>query len=204
MGCGPANCSKKKFPFSAGCWSYISENNCRHRYAKHLIVHTAHRFTRIDAFNLAFDQGKTLVDQGFSTFQDREDQRKIDAHNSWKKKEWEDRSSEVVLEEEDDSWKERKRSRPWNSNNWGGKKTKWQKQQEAADEIELTFFNQVVPVNKWRKNRLKDAIDKSKWAEKTLHKSIKDMVKIMAVIPTVCSHMKSAVEALEEEDRSRG
>ena len=207
-GCGPGNCSRKAFPSRALCWSFQNENCCRFRYAKHLIVHGAHRYNKVDAFRLAFNQEHTLVAKAVNNFQDREDARKMMAHNEAEAEVEEgpdnDADNDGQKDGQDDgpssSWEARKKKRPWTQPK---RKSKWQKKKDDEEEIELTIYGQIEKVGKWKKNRLKDALEKAKWAERESTKVFRDIVKLMKPIPEIVKTLKSAIESLEEYEQAQ-
>ena len=210
-GCGPGNCSKKAFPSRALCWSFQSENNARFRYAKHLIVHGAHRYSKIDAYKLAFNQSLTHVAQATNNFQDREDARKVHANNNANA----DEGVELVPDNDGNdgfedggpssSWESRKRNRPWTQPK---RKSKWQKQKDEEDELQIQILGQIEKhggVGKWnKKNKLKDALEKAQWAERESTKVFQSICKLMKPIPEIVRTLKSAIESLEEYEQTHG
>ena len=74
-GRGAGTGAKMAVPWKIGCWSYQGDMHCRYRYAIHLLEHGAHKVSKTDAMNLAFDYDQTKTDIAWETRDERCDWR---------------------------------------------------------------------------------------------------------------------------------
>lgn len=192
--CGLGGCSDKKFPNQFGCWSYVSSNACRYRYALHLYKHPEHKLKMMDALYRAFNTDQTKVARDATTKEERDENRRWSKENA------------AAAPVADRPRRKRRRRRSTAADNMDAVPEQLRHSDEDDDgDIPITYENRQlahqsrIPVAElWHRDAIEDCRQKIRWAETELRNAFREVAQSLRRLPDVMNALTSAVDRFNE------